>query len=90
MLASTPAVALMTEIAVSAAQGADGLTDEVRIARRIDHVDTESLVIEMDHRRRDREVPLARFVVEIELTGPVVDGTDARTDAGLKQKKVGN
>ena len=71
------------------AQTADHLTDEVRIARRVDHVDVFAGVREMNDGRRERVLVVLGLFIRIEDAGAVIDRTGSTDGSGFEQQEVG-
>ena len=69
-------------------QSADRLADEVRVARRIDHVEPLARVIEMNDRGLDRMLVMLLLFVEVADAGAVVDAGLAAHRARLHQQMI--
>jgi hypothetical protein len=74
---------------VDGPQRADRLTDEVRIARRVDDVEAFAGVFEVNQTRFDRILMLLLLLVEVANARPVIHAHGMRDRAGKRQKLIG-
>ena len=70
-------------------QGAEGVGDEARVARRVDHVHLAAVVLERGHGGADRH--LARLLVGLEVADrrAVLDPSEPVRHPGLEQDRLG-
>ena len=69
-------------------QSADRLADEIRVARRVDDVESFAGMIEVNDRRFDRMLVMLFFFVEVADAGAVIDAGLAAHGARLHQQMV--